>query len=73
MSPASIISGPGRLPVNVLFWKNKKGLPKGTTAKVECDNLAPKRRPHHGCLRDQTAEVVQGEAQRRHQREPPTG
>lgn len=27
--------------VNVLFWKGKK-LPKGTTAKVECDNITPK-------------------------------
>ena len=27
--------------VNVLFWKNKGALPKGTTAKVECDNLTP--------------------------------
>jgi hypothetical protein len=27
--------------VNVLFWKNKKGLPKGTTPLVECDNITP--------------------------------
>lgn len=26
--------------VNILFWKDKKGLPKGTPA-VECDNIAP--------------------------------
>jgi len=30
--------------VNVLFWKNnpKKGLPKGTKALVECDDINPK-------------------------------
>jgi hypothetical protein len=33
-------SGPASS-VNVLFWKGKK-LPKGTTAKVECDNITPK-------------------------------
>jgi len=33
-------SGPAN-GVNVLFWKNKKGLPAGTTPKVECDNITP--------------------------------
>ena len=33
-------SGPASS-VNVLFWKNKGILPKGTTPKVECDNLTP--------------------------------
>ena len=28
--------------VNVLFWKGKGSLPKGTTAKIECDNINPK-------------------------------
>jgi hypothetical protein len=28
--------------VNVLFWKNKGSLPKGTTPAVECDNITPK-------------------------------
>jgi hypothetical protein len=27
--------------VNVLFWNNNGGLPKGTTPLVECDNIAP--------------------------------
>jgi hypothetical protein len=27
--------------VNVLFWKDKKGLPKGTTPAIECDNITP--------------------------------
>lgn len=28
--------------VNVLFWKNKKNLPSGTTGLVVCDNITPK-------------------------------
>jgi hypothetical protein len=33
-------SGPAN-GVNVLFWKNKGGLPKGTTAMFDCENITP--------------------------------